>query len=267
MTTTAAEYRLCELMICAAAETFRGNGEVLATGIGVIPRLAASLAMKSCNTDLMMTDSEAWMLSAPNAVSGRHFGEGQKQESWMGFSRIFDNVWGGKRHALVGPSQIDRFGQTNISALGGTYEQPKVQMLGVRGFPGNSISHANSFYVPAHSKRVFVEGECDVVCSIGYNAERLPRGYSFDDIDIRQVVTDLCVMDWQGPNHQLRLLTLHPGITVQQVIDNTGFAVHIGDEVTTTVGPTIDQIAIIASLDPVGIRHKQLADNPVGDRR
>ena len=207
------------------------------------------------------------MLSEPNAVSGRHFGEGQKQESWMGFSRIFDNVWGGKRHALVGPSQIDRFGQTNISALGGTYEQPKVQMLGVRGFPGNSISHANSFYVPAHSKRVFVEGECDVVCSIGYNAERLPRGYSFDDIDIRQVVTDLCVMDWQGPNHQLRLLTLHPGITVQQVIDNTGFAVHIGDEVTTTVGPTIDQIAIIASLDPVGIRHKQLADNPVGDRR
>ena len=140
-------------------------------------------------------------------------------------------------------------------------------MLGVRGFPGNSISHANSFYVPAHSKRVFVEGECDVVCSIGYNAERLPRGYSFDDIDIRRVVTDLCVMDWCGPNHQLRLVSLHPGITVQQVTDNTGFEVHTGNELTTTAAPTIEQLAIITALDPVGIRHKQLSDNPMGDRR
>jgi glutaconate CoA-transferase subunit B len=114
MMTRATEYRLCELMICAAAESFAGNGEVLATGIGVIPRLAASLAMKTCNTDLMMTDSEAWMLSEPNPVSGRNLNEGQKQESWMGFSRIFDNVWGGKRYALVGPSQIDQFGQTNL---------------------------------------------------------------------------------------------------------------------------------------------------------
>jgi len=267
MMTRATEYRLCELMICAAAESFAGNGEVLATGIGVIPRLAASLAMKTCNTDLMMTDSEAWMLSEPNPVSGRNLNEGQKQESWMGFSRIFDNVWGGKRHALVGPSQIDQFGQTNISALGGTYQQPKVQMLGVRGFPGNSISHANSFYVPAHSKRVFVEGECDVVCSIGYNAERLPRGYSFDDIDIRRVVTDLCVMDWCGPKHQLRLVSLHPGITVQQVKDNTGFEVYFGNELTTTVAPTVEQLAIITALDPLGIRHKQLSDNPKGDRR
>lgn len=264
--TSQPQYSLAELMICAASEAFRDNGEILATGIGVLPRLAASLAMKTSNPDMMMTDSEAFLLSEPNPISGRTSHEGQTQETWMGFSRIFDNVWSGKRHAMVGPSQIDRFAQTNISALGGTYDKPKVQMLGVRGFPGNSISHANSFFVPAHSKRVFVEGECDVVCSIGYNPERLPKGYQLDDIDVRLVITDLCVMDWKGPHHMLQLLSLHPGISVEQVLDNTGFEVHVPEHVPVTSAPTEDQLQIIQQLDPQNWRAKQIKDNPAGDR-
>ena len=184
----------------------------------------------------------------------------------MGFSRIFDNVWSGKRHALVGPSQIDRFGQTNISALGGSYQHPKVQLLGVRGFPGNSISHANSFFVPKHSRRVFVEGECDVVCSIGYNPERLPRGYSFDDIDIRQVITDLCVMDFGGPDHQLRVVSLHPGVSLEEVRENTGFELAVVDDLGETPAPSAEQLAIIAELDPKDARARQLKDNPPGRR-
>ena len=178
---------LADLLISACSNVFEGDGEVLASGIGLIQRLGASLAMVQ-NPDLMMTDSEAYVVTEPVPVGERN-GYEPKRETWMGFSRIFDNVWSGARHALVGPSQIDQFGQTNISALG-DYVKPKVQMLGVRGFPGNSICHANSFFVPAHSKRVFVEGEVDTVCSIGYNPARLPKGYSFDDIDIRQIITD-----------------------------------------------------------------------------
>jgi glutaconate CoA-transferase subunit B len=253
-------------MTVAAAEAFRDDGEVLATGIGLLPRLAASLAMKTFNPALMMTDSEAFLLSEPNAVSGRSSHRGQKQETWMGFSRIFDNVWSGRRHAMVGPSQIDRFGQSNISALGNDYRRPKVQMLGVRGFPGNSICHANSFFVPAHNRRVFVEGECDVVCSAGYNPERLPKGYSLDDIDIRNVITDLCVMDWRGPEHQLRLVSLHPGISVEQVRDNTGFDIHVPETVSVTGTPDAEQLDIIRQLDPENWRAKQLKDNPPGDR-
>ena len=260
------EYSLAELMVVAAAEAFRNDGEVLATGIGLLPRLAASLAMKTFNPDLMMTDSEAFLLSEPNPVSGRKSHAGQKQETWMGFSRIFDNVWSGKRHAMVGPSQIDRFGQSNISALGGTYDKPKAQMLGARGFPGNSISHANSFFVPSHNKRVFVDGECDVVCSIGYNPERLPKGYALDDIDIRLVITDLCVMDWQGPRHMLQLRSLHPGISVDQVLENTGFEIHVPADVPVTAAPTQAQMDIIAQLDPQNWRAKQIKDNPAGNR-
>lgn len=266
MSTPAKDYSLAELMITAAAEAFRHDGEVLATGIGLLPRLAASLAMKTYNRDLMMTDSEAFMLSEPNPVSGRTSHEGQAQETWMGFSRIFDNVWSGKRHAMVGPSQIDRYGQANISALGGTYQQPKVQMLGVRGFPGNSISHANSFFVPSHNTRVFVDGECDMVGSIGYNPARLPKGYQLDDIDIRLVITDLCVMDWQGPSHMLQLRSLHPGVTVEQVLENTGFEIHVPENIPVTTAPTEEQLQIIAQLDPKNVRAKQIKDNPPGKR-
>jgi len=107
MSTAATDYTLAELCIVAAAEAFRHDGEVLATGIGVIPRLAASLAMKTFNPDLMMTDSEAFLLSEPNPIGKRPADFQQANETWMGFSRIFDNVWSGKRHAMLGPTQID----------------------------------------------------------------------------------------------------------------------------------------------------------------
>jgi len=258
------DYSLAELCICAASQAFASDGEVLATGIGVIPRLAASLAMKTTNPDLMMTDSEAFMLAEPNPIGERGADFVQRNESWMGFSRIFDNVWSGKRHAMLGPTQVDRFGQSNTSALGGSYEQPKVMMLGARGFPGNSISRANSFFVPAHSDRVFIDGECDFVSSIGYNPERLPKGHALADIDIRLIVTNLCVMDFGGPDHQVRLVSLHPGVSQQQVLDNTGFPLHVPAEVPVTAAPTPEQLAIIATMDPHNARAMQIKDNPPG---
>ncbi len=259
-------YSLAELCICAAAKAFENDGEVLATGIGVVPRLAASLTMKTTNPDLMMTDSEAYMLAEPNPIGARDADFVQQNESWMGFSRIFDNVWSGKRHAMLGPTQVDRWGQSNTSALGGSYEQPKVMMLGARGFPGNSISHPNSFFVPSHSDRVFIEGECDFVSSIGYNPERLPRGRSLDQVDIRMVVTDLCVFDFGGPDHQARLVSLHPGITAEQVQDATGFPLLIEGDIPVTTAPTAEQLDIIAAMDPHNQRAMQIKDNPPGDR-
>ena len=264
--TAATEYTLAELMICAAAEAFRNEGEVLATGIGVIPRLGASLAMKTFNTDLMMTDSEAFVLSEPNPIGTRVDDFVQKNETWMGFSRIFDQVWSRKRHAMLGPVQIDQYGQTNTSAIGGTYEAPKTQMLGARGFPGNSISHGNSFLIPTHNTRVFVDGEVDFVSSVGYNPARLPKGHSLDDLKIGLIITDLCVLDFGGPDYQVRLVSLHPGIPLEQVVENTGFEIHIPADVAITPAPTEQQLAIIAEMDPQGLRAYQIKDNPAGNR-
>ena len=251
------EPTLVDRIICAAALAWKDDGEVLATGIGIVPRLAASLCMASINRELMMTDSEAWIVQEPVPIgprSGPHGDYQIQRESHMGFARIFDNVWGGKRHAMVGPTQIDRFGQANISMIGSDYARPKSMMLGVRGFPGNSINHANSFFVPNHSPKVFVAGEVDMVASAGYNAARLARGWTLDEIDIRLLVTYLCVMDFGGPGHQVRLKSLHPGVTADQVQQATGFELQIDADLPETPAPTADQLALLARLDPHNLR-------------
>ena len=248
------EIALVDRVICAAARAWENDGEVLATGIGLVPRLAASLCMRSINTDLIMTDSEAWVVNEPVPVGPR--GDYKiKRENWMGFSRIFDNVWGGKRHAMVGPVQVDRFGQGNISMVGSDYARPKSMMLGVRGFPGNSINHANSFFVPNHSTKVFVSGEVDAVGSVGYNSARLAKGWTLEETtDIRFIFTNLCVMDFGGPSHQMRLVSLHPGVTAAQVREATGFPIHVPEDVGVTPDPTPEQLALLAQLDPHNLR-------------
>jgi glutaconate CoA-transferase, subunit B len=179
------------------------------------------------------------------------------------FSRFFDSaVWTGRRHAMVTPTQIDRFGQINLSQLGGTHHQPKTQMLGVRGFPGNTIHHPNSFFFPAHGTRTLVAGEVDMVSGAGYNPARRVPGGNYSCVDLRLIVTNLCVMDFGGPDHQVRVVSLHPGVTFEQVQEATGFELARSETVAETRLPSAEQLAIIAGLDPHGLRAGVIKDNP-----
>jgi len=259
------EFTRAELMIAAAASAWRDDGEVLATGIGTGPRLAAGLARLTHNPGLMLTDGEAYLVETPVPLGPREAGYKVRASGWMTYSRVFDSLWGGRRHALVMPTQIDRFGQANISRLGGTPARPKTQLLGARGFPGNSIHHANSFFVPAHSARAFVSGEVDMVCSAGYNPARRIEGMrSF--VDLRVIVTDLCVMDFTGPDHAIRVRSLHPGVTLEQVQAATGFALAnaAGETLPETASPTAEELRLIAQLDPHNLRAAIVRGNPSG---
>ncbi|KJK19763.1 ketoacid CoA transferase [Burkholderiaceae bacterium 16] len=257
------QFTLAELMITAAARAWRDDGEVMATGIGTGPRIAAGLARLLHNPGLMLTDGEAYLVEEPVPLGRREAGFKVRASGWMGYARVFDCLWGGRRHALVMPTQIDRFGQANISMLGGTHAQPKKQLLGARGFPGNSINHANSFFVPAHSPRAFVGGEVDMVCSVGYNPARQIEGMrSF--VDLRVIVTDLCVMDFTGPDHAIRVRSLHPGVSLEQVRAATGFALAnaSGEILPQTPAPTAEELAVIVRLDPHNLRATIVRDNP-----
>ena len=259
------DFSLAELIIVAASEAWRGNGEILASGIGVLPRLGASLAKLTHTPELMMTDGEAFLTEDPIPLGPR--GDYvPKFSNWMTYGRVFDVVWSGRRHAMTGPTQIDRWGQSNLSCLGPDYKKPKVQMLGVRGLPGNSMNHINSHFVPAHSKRVFVEGEVDMVSSIGYKMDRYPEGANTSSVDLRLIVTDLCIMDFGGPERAIQVRFLHPGITFEQVQEATGFPLLRSPQMTTTPEPTAEQLAIIARLDPNNLRAQQLKGNPPGRR-
>lgn len=256
---------LTELCIFACSEAFRNNGEIVATGVGPVPRLAASVAKLTHSPELMMTDGEAYLVEQPVPLGPRGYDD-RKRAGHLPFSRFFDSaVWTGRRHAMVTPTQLDRFGQINLSYMGGTYQQPKTQMLGVRGFPGNTIYHTNSFFFPAHSARVFVPGEVDMISGVGYNpAKRVPGG-NYSGVDLRVIVTNLCVMDFGGKDNAIRVVSLHPGVTFEEVQEATGFPLEKGD-LTETPMPTAEALAIIAQLDPHDIRASVIKDNPPAKR-
>lgn len=261
----AEEFTLAELCIVAAAEAWRDAGEVLATGIGLIPRLAASLAKSTFSDDLMMTDGEAYLVEDPVPVGPRN-GYEPKIESWMSYARTFDNIYGGRRHAMVGPVQVDKYGQCNMGIIGDP-KKPKAALLGVRGIPGNSINHTNSMFLPNHSTRSFVDGEVDMVGSVGYNPSRWPGGKKPEFFDINIIVTNLAVLDFLGPDNQMRVRSLHPGVAFDEVQDNTSFDLAKADGLGDTPAPTEDQLTMICdTLDPHDLRATALKDNPSGIR-
>lgn len=258
------DFTLAELLIAAAAEAWRGDGEVLASGIGIVPRLAASLAKLTHSPELLLTDGEAYLVEEPVPLGPR--GDYQPRFSaWMPYSRVFECLWRGARHAMTAPTQIDRWGQSNLSCVG-EFRKPKVQILGPRGLPGNSINHANSMFVPAHSSRVFVEREVDMVGSVGYNPARWPEGVRRDFVDLRLIVTDLCVMDFGGPDHAIRVKSLHPGVRFESVQAATGFPLLKAESMGVTPAPTAEQVEIVRRLDPHDLRATVIRNNPPGIR-
>jgi acyl CoA:acetate/3-ketoacid CoA transferase beta subunit len=240
-----ADFALHEVCVVACAEAWRGDGEILASPIGALPSVAARLARATFAPDLLLTDGQA-SLVRDGVVEG-----------WMPYRMVFDTVWSGRRHVMMGASQIDRFGNQNISAIG-PHAKPKSQLVGMRGAPGNTINHPTSYWVPAHSTRVFVP-KVDVVCGVGYDrAAALGRAGRFHEI--RRVVTNLAVLDFDTPDHAMRLASCHPGVTPDDVVKATGFALVVPPDVPTTRAPTAEELRLIRDvIDPAGAAAKELA--------
>lgn len=238
----------------AIAECFRNDGEILVSAMGTTPSLGARLAKATFAPDLLMTDGFNLLLRRALPL-----GESPTEddvEGWMPFGAVFDTLWWGRRHVMMGASQIDQFGNQNIACIG-PWARPKAQLLGMRGAPGNTIHHTTSYWVPEHDSRVLV-ARVDVVSGVGYDrAEALgPRGSRFHEI--RRVITNLGVFDFNTPDHRMRLVSLHPGVELQRVIDNTGFELVIPERVDTTAVPPPDVMASLRRLDPRGEAQKEV---------
>jgi len=247
---------LAEVCVVACAEAWRGDGEILASPIGTIPTLGARLAALTFEPDLVYTDGDALQLAAPTAA-GAPVDAPKLVEAWMPFGRMFDIVWSGRRHVMMGATQVDRFGNQNIACIG-PWAKPKAQLLGVRGAPGNTVNNPTSYWVPQHSSRVFVEA-VDCVSGVGYDraAAAGPSATRFHEI--RVVVSNLAVLDFATPDHSMRIRSLHPGVTVDHVVENTGFPLVVPDDVPVTRAPTAEDLRIIRDLlDPDNLRNAEV---------
>ncbi|MFG2296835.1 CoA-transferase subunit beta [Streptomyces sp. NPDC048603] len=230
----------------ACAEAWRGNGEVLASPMGVVPSVGARLARRTFSPELLLTDGEAMLVGPDGAVEG-----------WLPYRRHLTMVTGGRRHVMMGASQIDRYGNQNISCIG-DWERPARQLLGVRGAPVNTLNNPVSYWVPKHSPRVFVE-RVDMVSGVGHDraAAAGPSATRFHRIP--RVVSDLGVFDFETPDRSMRLASLHPGVTVEQVLAATGFEPVVPREVPYTREPTAEELRLIREvIDPDGLREKEV---------
>ncbi|MBL1106156.1 CoA-transferase [Streptomyces sp. 5-8] len=246
MRATRAEY-----CVIACAEAWRGAGEVLAGPMGLIPSLGARLARLTFAPDLLLTDGEA-LLVRPDGTP----------EGWLPYRQHLELVAGGRRHVMMGASQLDRYGNQNISCVG-DWARPRRQLLGVRGAPLNTLNNPTSYWVPRHSRRVFVE-RVDMVCGVGYDrAAGLGAAARFHRIV--RVVTDLGVLDFATPDRSMRLVSVHPGASVEQVREATGFPLAVPDGVPCTREPEAEELRLIREvLDPDGARTREVPDGTGG---
>jgi acyl CoA:acetate/3-ketoacid CoA transferase beta subunit len=240
-----------EVCAVAIAETFRGDGEVLVSPIGLLPQIGARLAKLTFEPGLLMTDGVAPLLANVPPISGDDKPD-PVIEGWLPYRKVFDNLWSGRRHVMMGATQIDRFGNQNIACIG-DYAKPKAQLLGMRGAPGNTINHATSYWVPGHSDRVFVE-KVDVVTGIGYDRAAALGPVASRFHEIRRVVSGLGVFDFQTADHRMRIASRHPGVEVEEIVANTGFELVVPPDLPITRLPTDEELRLLrAVIDPEGV--------------
>lgn len=235
----------------ACAELFRDAGEIMVSPMTTIVSVGARLARLTFSPDIVLTDGEARLIADTPAL-----GATATIEGWMPFGRVFETLTWGRRHVVMGANQIDRYGNQNLSAFG-PLQHPTRQMFGVRGAPGNTINHATSYWVGNHSTRVFGDS-VDVVSGIGWDKVD-PDNPAYRFVDVHRVVSNLGVFDFGGPERQMRAVSLHPGVTPEQVAVNTTFEVHGLTEAASTREPTDDELRLLREvIDPKSLRDKEV---------
>ena len=172
-------------------------------------------------------------------------------ETLINIEEIFNLVCRGKWCILMQPVQLDRFGYMNLSMVG-DIKKPSSVFVGSRGVPDNTVNAPRILYfVPAHVARVFVN-KVDFVSGLGYGKERKDGTIKWGAP--AKIISNLCVLDFEGETGRVRLKSIHTGVSLDQVKENTGFDLVIQDPVPETDPPTDEELHWIREIiDPAGI--------------
>lgn len=243
---SAPRYNGTELMICLASRTMTDKSTAF-IGTGV-PMLAASLAQRRHAPDLIAIfefgGTGAVLDRLPLAVGDMRT---YNRALWAaGILPIMEAAQRGfVEYGFLGGAQIDPYGNLNTTVIG-EHARPKVRLPGSGG--GNDVGSAcwKTIIIMRQSRRSFVP-RVDFLTTPGYldgpgARERagLPRGTGPDC-----VVTDLCTMDFEPSTRRLRVRALNPGVTLEQVQDNTGFELLLPETVGRNPEPLDDELRLL----------------------
>jgi glutaconate CoA-transferase subunit B len=244
------EYSPNEIITIAAARKLK-NGTVCFVGIG-LPSAAANLARITHAPEVVLI-YESGTIGAKPDVLPLSIGDGELAETAdtvVSIPEIF-RYWlqGGRVDVgFLGAAQIDKFGNINTTVIGGTYDAPRVRLPGAGGAPEIATAAKEVAILLKHSKRNFVE-KLDFVTSSGYFEG--PNGDGKPGIRGRgptTVITDLGILVSDPVTKELVLTTLHPGVTVEQVQDATGWELKVARSLEITPVPAARELAALRDL-------------------
>ncbi len=257
------DYTVDELMVTALAQYFQ-NGEQACNGMAsFIPVAAFMLARLTHAPELVWIASSVGLEPRPTRIPASTLEAPLWKDSIMyidQYTDFWDFVMNGRwiTKFCVGAAQIDRFGNANNSVIGEDYHHPKVRLPGTAGLADMcSIGKDLYFWVPDHSPRSLVE-KVDYISGAGY----------LDGADAREqlglgggpqvVISNLAVLDFHPQSKGMRLKSVHPGITVEEVRAATGFELLMPHgSVPQTLAPSQEQVRLIREdIDPDATRKR-----------
>ncbi|MEM2105592.1 MAG: CoA-transferase [Candidatus Bathyarchaeia archaeon] len=248
------EFTTLELMAVCGARAIK-NGEVVFIGTG-LPMIAAMLAKRTHAPNAKIVyeagfiDSNAIDIALSIADSRL----GYRASGAIGLIETLGLMLQGGHVdvGFVGAAQIDEYGNINTTYIG-PFEKPNVRLPGSGG--GNDIvsSAKRIVIIMTHEKRKMVK-KLDYMTSPGFiNGPGAREKAGLRGGGPSLVVTNLCQMDFDPQTKRVRLAAVHPGVSVKQVLENSGFDLIVPKDVPTTELPTYEELKLLREIDPQGI--------------
>jgi glutaconate CoA-transferase subunit B len=240
-----------EMMTIAAARALP-DGATCLVGIG-LPSTAANLARRVHAPGLVLIYESGTIGSKPGYLP-LSIGDGvlaETADTVVGLVEIF-NYWlqpGRIDVGFLGAAQIDRFANINTTMIGSSYGAPRVRLPGAGGAPEIAASCREVIIVMRHGRDKLVE-RLDFVTSVGFGAGPGDRErFGLRGGGPRSVITDLGILEPDPETCELVLTHLHPGVTLEQALEATGWELRVHPSLQTTPSPAAEELAALRQLE------------------
>ncbi|MBB3231818.1 CoA-transferase subunit beta [Halomonas stenophila] len=243
------EYTSAEMMTVTAARALE-NGMTCFVGIG-LPSEAANLARLTHAPDVVLIYESGTLQTKPEVLP-LSIGDGELCESALTTVSVPEmfRYWLQGGHidvGFLGTAQIDRYANLNTTLIG-DYHDPKVRLPGGGGAPEIATNAGEVFITLKHSKRTFVK-DVDFVTTLGFGRDGKGRdGVPNIGRGPTRVITDLCVMKPDPETRELVVVSLHPGVTAQDVIEATGWEIRFVEALESTPEPSARELEVLREL-------------------
>jgi glutaconate CoA-transferase subunit B len=244
-----ADYTPNEMMTVAAARALR-NEDVCFVGIGM-PSAASNLARLTHAPGITLIYESGTIATRPEVLP-LSIGDGELCDTALTTVSVPEmfRYWlqGGRvTVGFLGGAQIDRFANLNTTVVG-SYDKPKVRLPGGGGAPEIASACGEIFIIMAQSKRTFV-GKLDFITSMGHGEGGDHRArLGLKSKGPTKLVTDLCIFEPDPQTKEMTVTSIHPGVTREQINDNTGWPVRYAADVAETKPPTAEELTILREL-------------------